>query len=222
LRVLVIGAGDFGKPIISYLSKRDHLVTVIDKDEKQCKDVAEHADATIFQGSACDPEIWKHLEADKIDALLALSNDDGINQEACEIAKKQFGIPFVIARADQTENISKIKQSGADIVVCPSQETLSLFINALESLTLETLYQDVINDFKIVKVTIPQNASIVGKSAITLDISDDCKIISIFRSGAIILPEKSFIFKKGDKVLLSGSSKLVEKNAEKLRTIEIT
>lgn len=157
-----------------------------------------------------------------MDALLALTNDDEITLRVCQIAKSQLGIPFVIARSHQPENIEKIKEAGADVVICPSQETRHLFLNALESLTVEILYEHTTADFKIVKVTIPPNGSVIGKTIDGLGVPEECRIIGIFRNGQLVYPTKSFIFKSGDKVLLSGSLKFVEETVEKLRNVEIT
>lgn len=219
---MIIGAGDIGMPIIHYLSERDHILTVIESDEKKCKEIANHSDAALFNGGGTDLEIWKNVEADKMDALLALTNNDEINIKVCQIAKSQFGIPFVIARAHQPENMVKMKEFGADIVICPSQEARRLFLNALESLTAETLYEDTTANFKIVKVTIPPNGSIIGKTVDHLYVSENCRILSIFRNGELVYPTKSFVFKGGDRVLLSGSLEFVEKIVEKLRNVEVT
>ena len=219
---MIIGAGDIGMPIIDYLSKRGHLLTVIETNEQKCKHVAYHSDAAIFCGSGADPEIWKNTEAAKMDALLILTNNDEINIRACKIAKSQFGIPFVIARVHQPENLTKMKEAGADIAVCPAQENRRLFLNALESLTAETLYEHTTANFKIVKITIPQNGSIIGKTTDDLGISENCRIIGIFRNGVLLFPTKSFIFKGGDRVLLSGSAEIVEEIVEKFREIEVT
>ncbi len=222
LRIMIIGAGDIGMPIIHYLSERGHLLTVIESDEKKCKKIAGHSDAAIFIGSGADPEIWKKVEADKVDALLALTNDDEINLKVCQIAKGKFGIPFVIARAHQPENIDKMKEACADVAICPSTETRRLFLNALESLTAETLYEHTTADFKIVKVIIPPNGSIIGKNIAQLGVGEDCRVIGIFRNGELVYPTKSFVFKGRDRVLLSGSLESVEKIVEELRSIEIT
>jgi trk system potassium uptake protein TrkA len=219
---MIIGAGDIGMPIIHYLSGRGHSLTVIEGNEKKCKEIAGHSDAAIFIGSGADLEIWKDIEADKMDALLALTNDDEVNLKVCQIAKSQFGIPFVIARAHQPENINRIKEAGADVAICPSDETRRLFLNALESLTTETLYEHTTADFKIVKATIPPNGSIIGRTADQLGIGEECRIIGIFRNGELVYPTKSFVFKGKDRVLLSGSLELVEKIVEKLRDVEIT
>lgn len=222
MRIIIIGAGDIGMPMIRYLSERGHLLTVIDSDEEKCKEIAEHSDAAIFNGNGTDLEIWRNIEADKTDVLLALTNDDETNLRVCQIAKSKFGIPFIIARAHQPENIGKIRETGADIVICPSLETRRLFLNALESFSIETLYEDQNADFKITKVTIPFNGSIIGKTINQLGFSEECRIICVFREGVLVYPAKDFVFKAKDKVMISGPVKLVDKNVEKFVSIEQT
>jgi trk system potassium uptake protein TrkA len=219
---MIVGAGDIGLPIIHYLSERGHLLTVIEKDEIRCKHIADHADAAIFHGNGDEKEIWKNLEADKMDALMALTNNDKTNIVVCEMAKRDFGIPFVIARAHQPESLVMMKEAGADIAICPSIETRRLFLNAIESRTIETLYEHATSSFKLVMVTIPQNGSVIGETRDKLDLAEKLSIASVFRNGTFVFPSESFVFKGGDRVLLLGSSDTVEKAAEKLREAEIT
>src|SRR3989337_1015340 len=219
---MIVGAGDIGMPIIHYLSERGHLLAVIEKDEKRCKHVADHADAAIFKGNGDDQEIWKNAEADKMDALMALTNNDKINVAACRIAKKDFGIPFVIARAHQPEYVEKMKEAGADVALCPSLETRRLFLNAIESRTAETLYEQQTANFKLVMATIPQNGAIIGKTMDQLNLSEKCEVAIVFRNGSFVFPTESFMFKGGDKALLLGAAEQVEKNVDKLRNVEIT
>jgi trk system potassium uptake protein len=222
LRIMIVGAGDIGLPVIHYLSERGHLLTVIEKSEERCKHIADHADAAIFQGNGDEKEIWKNLEADKMDALMALTNNDKTNIAVCEMAKRDFGIPFVIARAHQPESIDLMKTAGADIAICPSIETRRLFLNAIESRTVETLYEKANVGFKLVAVIIPQNGVVIGKTRDRFDVSEKLRIASVFRNGSFVFPSESFVFKGGDRVLLLGSSDSVEKAAEKLREAEIT
>ena len=219
---MIIGAGDIGMPIIHDLSERDHILTVIDMDDKRCKEIANHSDATIFQGNGTDLEIWKNIEADKIDALLTLTNDDEANIRVCEIAKKRFGIPLVIARVRQPENKAKSNEAGADVAICPAEETRRLFLNALEGLKAETLCEYTTENFRVTMVTVPPDGGIIGKAVDQLDIPDNCKVVSVLRNGTFVFPTESFVFKGEDRILLLGSSELVGKASEKLRNVEIT
>ena len=219
---MIVGAGDIGLPVIHYLSERGHLLTVIEKDEKKCKHIVDHADAAIFQGNGEEKEIWKNLEADKMDVLMALTNNDKINIAVCNMAKKDFGIPFVIARAHQPESLILLKEAGADITICSSIETRRLFLNAIESRTVQTLFEQEAVGFKLVMVTIPQDGAVIGKTRDSLDVAEKLRIASAFRNGTFVFPLESFVFKGGDRVLLLGSSDAVERAAEKLREIEVT
>ncbi len=219
---MIIGAGGTGMPIIQYLSKRGHILTVIEKDENRCKYVADHSDAGIFQGNGTDPEIWKSVEADKMDALITLTNDDETNMEACKIAKKRFGVPFVIARIREPENKTKSKEVGADIVICPAEATRGLFLNALEGPTEETLCEYAAEKFKVLLVIVPHDGALIGKSGDQVGNLDNCRISAVLRNGTFVFPTESFVFKGGDRVVLMGSIEAVEKVAEELRRVIIT
>jgi trk system potassium uptake protein TrkA len=218
----VIGAGDIGMPIVHYLSETGNIVTAIEKEEKRCKHIADHADAAIFRGSGTNLRIWKSAEAEKADALFALTNKDDINIRVCEIAKKQFGIPFVVARAHQPENIEKIRGAGADVVICPSLETKRLFLNALENRSIETLYEKDNTNYKLAIVNVPSNGTVIGKTAEQLNLPENVRIATVFRNGNFEFPPQSFMFKGGDHVLLMGSRDETVKVAEKLRQVEVT
>jgi len=222
MRAIIIGAGDIGMPIIHYLAERGHVLAVFEKDEERCKHIANHADAAIFCASGDFQEIWKNAEAEKADLLMALTNDDEVNAEVSRIAKRDYGIPFVVARAHQPENIDKIKEAGADIAICPSQETLRVFLNAIESRAIETLYESQRAKFKIAMVTVPSNGTAIGKNLDQTGISAKCQVANILRNGSFLTPDASFIFKSGDKVVVTGSLDSVERMVEKLRNVEIT
>jgi trk system potassium uptake protein TrkA len=166
--------------------------------------------------------IWKSAEAEKADALFALTNKDDINIRVCEIAKKQFGIPFVVARAHQPENIEKIRGAGADVVICPSLETKRLFLNALENRSIETLYEKDNTNYKLAIVNVPSNGTVIGKTAEQLNLPENVRIATVFRNGNFEFPPQSFMFKGGDHVLLMGSRDETVKVAEKLRQVEVT
>ena len=222
MRVLVVGAGDIGLPIIHYLSSMDHKVTVIEIDEIKCKQISERADAAIFHGSGSDVEMWKTIEAEHLDVLMTLTNDDAVNMGAIRIAKEQYGIPFVIARARQPENIPEMKRLGADVAICPSQEARRLFLDALEGLNMVILCQYMSADFKSVMVTIPINGSVIGKTLEQLDASEGCRVAALIRDNKFMFSSEPFVFMGGDRVFVFGSTECVEKTSNRLRQIELT
>ena len=222
MRILIIGAGDVGLPIIQYLSIKEHRITVIERDETRCKQVSEKADAAIFQGSGSDPEAWKTVEAENMDVLMALTNDDAVNMGAIKIAKEQYGIPFVIARARQPENVPEMRRLGADAAICPPQETRRLFLNALEGMTTVTLCQYQSADFKSVIVIVPINGSVIGKTLEQVALGDGCSVAAVIRGDKHIQPSAPFVFMGNDRVMILGYIEHVERASNRLREIELT
>jgi len=157
-----------------------------------------------------------------MDALMTLTNDDKTNFAVCRIAKENYGIPLVIARVNQPQNLSVMKGAGADIAICPSIETRPLFLNAIENENVETLYERAESGFKLVMVAIPQNGQVVGKTIEMINHSGKVQVASVLRNGTYIFPSESLIFRGNDKVLLLGSSMDVGKAAEKFGRVEIT
>ena len=222
MRILIIGAGDVGMPIIQYLSGKEHRLTIIEANDARCKQISEMTDATIFQGSGSNPDVWKTVDAENMDVLMALTNDDAVNTDAIKIAKEQYGIPFVIARAHQPENIAEMMKRGADVAICPSQETRRLFINALEGMTTVTLCQYQSANFKAVIVTVPINGSMIGKTLDQLSLGDECKVATVIREDKQVQPSGTMIFMGRDRVLVLGSTECVERAVNKLGEIEFT
>jgi len=222
LRIMIVGAGDTGMPLIKHLSERGHILTVVDKNEVNCEEVANCADAAIFQGSGTDSKLWKSLEAEKMDALFALTNDDEVNAALCRTSKQQYGIPTVIARVHDPENIQKMKDFGADAAICPAQETTRLFLNALENGTRDTIYELQEANFKAVTIAVPINGSIIGKTMKEIDLPEDCRISCVIRNQAAIFQDDSLTLKGGDRLLVLGQIEDVDKTVDKIMNEEIS
>jgi trk system potassium uptake protein TrkA len=219
---MVIGAGETGMPLIKHLSERGHILTVVDKNEEICEEVSDCADAAIFQGSGTDSELWNSFGAEKMDALLALTNDDEVNAKLCRTAKQQYGIPTVIVRVHEPENVPIMKDAGADVTICPAQETTRLFLNALENGTKDTIYELEEANFKAIAATVPVNGSIIGKTIEKLGLPDNCRISCVIRNQATIFQDDSLTLKGGDRVLILGQVEAVDKIADKIMYEEIS
>src|SRR2546425_7116303 len=97
MRTLIVGAGRIGMHLIGYLSSSDeNQLTVIEKKGERCKDVSDKYDAIILNEDGSKLDILKKADASQADLLLAATDDDRVNLVTTR-AKKEFGIPRVIA-----------------------------------------------------------------------------------------------------------------------------
>src|SRR3989441_11203325 len=90
--------------LIEYLSSSDeNQLTVIEKKGERCKDVSDKYDAIILNEDGSKLDILKKADASQADLLLAATDDDRVNLVTTRAAKKEFGIPRVIAVAKQPQ-----------------------------------------------------------------------------------------------------------------------
>lgn len=221
LRTLIIGAGRIGMHLISYLSSNDeNKLTVIEKKRELCREVSNHYDAVILQEDGSKPEILKSAEAAQADLLLVATDDDRANISIARQAKKEFGIPRIIAVANSPKNKTRLIQAGADVVICPVDLALRDFENVLSKGSSITLMYRSEQDLRIAEATVPVNAAMIGKKIHEIQIPEKCRIALVSRDSSFIFPQPELELRSGDKVLLLGDSPSVQRTAELLRASE--
>ncbi len=222
MRTLIIGAGRVGEHLIRFLSSaEENRFTVVEKKRERCREIAYNFDATIIQGDASKLEILKMAEPAKADLLIAATDSDKVNDTVTQMAKKEFGIPRVIAVANSVKSKDRLKAAGADVVFCPIEMALMYMENIFSNGGSTTLLYRTDLGLKAVETTVPLNASIMGKKIQDLQIPEKCRLSLICRNGSYLFPDASAELRSGDKIILLGDERAVEQTVELLRAKEI-
>ena len=221
MRVLIIGAGRIGMHLIKYLSTTDeNQLTVIEKKVDKCKEVSEVSDATILNEDGSNPEILKKAEASQADLLLVATGDDKANLSITRQSKKEFGVPRIISVANSPKNKQRISDAGADIVICPVDLALRDFENLLARDRATTLIYRPELDLRVAEMTVPLNATLIGKRIHEIKMPEKCRVALVTRDNTYIFPDPQLELKSGDKVLLLGDAPSVARTVELLRSNE--
>ncbi len=221
MRVLVLGAGRIGTHLIRYLSHDEqNKVTVVEKSQARCKEVSNEFDASIINGDGSSPRVLKVAELSNADLLILATDNDYVNMTAAKYAKKDFGVPRVFAIANSPRNKTKMRESGADVVVCPVDLALQDLENMFsENRSNTVLYRPEI-DLKIVETTIPLNAQVIGKKLNELDLPSKSTVSLVCRNGGYLQPDPELELRSEDRILLMGEAKAVEATVDQLRSEE--
>jgi trk system potassium uptake protein TrkA len=110
MRVIIAGGGEFGSRLAEELSKEDEVI-VIEKDETRAEYLGDRLHAIVLFGSAADKTVLRHASAEKCDAVLAVTGDDRVNANVCEIAKA-FGVKRLVARINDPSNENLFAGTG--------------------------------------------------------------------------------------------------------------
>ncbi|XOF33803.1 MAG: Trk system potassium transporter TrkA [Candidatus Electrothrix sp. YB6] len=95
--ILILGLGGIGYHLAERLLDEEYSITAIEADADLVRYADDNLDARIIHGGAMDISCWQEARADRIDCLIAVTDNDAVNMMGSMIADK-FGIACKIAR----------------------------------------------------------------------------------------------------------------------------
>ena len=102
MRIIIVGAGEVGSYLCEILSRSDHDVTVIERDEEGAARLNQQFDVRVLPESGSSARTLIKAGVDKCDYFLAMTRDDETNLVSSSLAKA-LGARFTFTRIhDQT------------------------------------------------------------------------------------------------------------------------
>jgi len=123
--ILILGLGGVGFYLAKRLIHEEYAITVIEPDAKLIAQADGQIDARLIKGSAMDIQCWKEANAEKMDYLIAVTNNDAVNMMAAMIAHG-FGIERKIARVrssdfGSSDSILTAEDLKIDLLIHPEE-----------------------------------------------------------------------------------------------------
>ena len=123
--ILIMGLGGVGYYLAKRLVHEGYAITAIESESGMIRHADGNLDARLIQGNAMSIECWRDASADKMDYLIAVTNNDAVNMMACLIADR-FGIARKIARVRSTEfgekdSILSAMDLKIDLIIHPEE-----------------------------------------------------------------------------------------------------
>lgn len=190
-----------GSSLAERLVDGGHAVTVIEKDEKTCWNLATAVDAIVINGDACDYHYQDEAQVNRAHVFAAVTGDDDDNLVACQLARTSFEVPRLVARVNNPKNEQIFTMMGIDVV-----SSTSIIAGLIESMTtvgdIITLHTMHKGKLAMVELDIPPE----GSDACTYEIGElglplGCVLISIVRGDEVIIPHGGDRIQAGDAVI---------------------
>ena len=126
-KILILGLGGVGYYLAKRLVHEGYVVTVIEANNELIRRADGEIDARLIQGNGMSIACWKDAEAENMDCLIAVTDNDAVNMLAAMIADR-FGIPRKIARVrsrefDSSNAILSADDLKIDLVIHPEELT---------------------------------------------------------------------------------------------------
>ena len=93
MKIIVCGAGNLGRSVVSYLVKGNNDIAVIDDNTRDLDEMSKEFDILPVQGKPSHPDILEKAGAKNCDMILAVTEVDEVNMMVCQLAYSLFEIP---------------------------------------------------------------------------------------------------------------------------------
>ena len=209
MKVLIIGAGAVGRATAEALTAHNHDVTLVDNDPDAIK-VSLVPDADWVLADAASPTQLEEAGAREADALAALTGDDKVNLVVSLLAKTEFGVPQVLARANHPDNEWMYNESwGVDVMVSTPQALTAIVSEAISVGDAVELLSLDHTSTSIYKIEIPRFSKQIGTVASSLPIPKPLVFGSVVRGGVVMAPAEVGELRAGDDLVI-----ICERNSE--------
>ncbi len=217
MKVVIVGAGEVGYHIATFLSREKIDVVVIDSNKDNLRRVSNELDVATIDGHGGSPAVLKEAGLDGADILLAVTNSDETNMIACLIGKALFKVKRKIARIRDTEYLNNsilLNKYNLDIdpAISPELEAAKAIVRLIE-VPLASVVEDFEDGIiKVVGYRIPHNSYLSGTSMKDMNEKLGYRFLIgiIQRDNSVIIPTGRDKLQDGDIIYFPVMKGLIE------------
>jgi trk system potassium uptake protein TrkA len=193
--ILILGLGGIGFYLAKRLLHEDYAVTVIEPNSDLVRYADGNLDARIITGSAMNISCWQEAQADRMNYLIAVTDNDAVNMLSSMIADR-FGIDRKIARVRSQEfgNEDSILQSEdlkIDLFIHPEELTAQEIARLINRTSGDEIIDIALGQMQVLAARIYDDSPLAGKNLIEIArIYNDFsfRVVAISRGITTIIP----------------------------------
>ncbi len=202
MKVIVVGVGGTTRELLRRLGELWECV-LVDTDPEAIGQVSEIARVETFVGDGSSALVLERAGLDEADALVAVTDDDDVNLEACRIAQ-EAGLLRVIGVAAEPERVEDYRDLGVIAVSPESLAARHIEVQLEPRRVVSTAFAD--GKAEAIEFSISPDSTVKGKQLKDLH-SETWIVAAILREGELIVPHGDTRLQAGDRVTVVGAAK---------------
>ena len=123
--VIVVGCGKIGYHLTRALLAGGNEVVVIERDAHRAEWATGEFGGIVIASDGTEPAVLREAGAKRCDVLISTTGQDATNLVACQVGKRSFDIPRVIAVVTDPDHVPLFKTLGVDVAVSTTELILS-------------------------------------------------------------------------------------------------
>ncbi|GAA2473875.1 potassium channel family protein [Streptomyces longisporus] len=203
MKALIAGAGRLGTQIAQVLAAARSDVTLVDIDEDRVAALKGHLPVRLVTGDACEPAILEHSGVLTADLVIAATGDDEDNLVISLLAKRQFEVPRVAARVNDTENTWLFDRNwGVDTAVPAATPLISLIEEATGATDTVALLRLSKAGVDVIETAITPESRAAGRTLAEVTLPAGTVVATVIRDGQPTVPASEMRLQPGDEILV--------------------
>lgn len=208
--IIIVGGGKVGSYLTRALLNQNHEVVVVEKNDKKAKALDTLIDRQVTMlGDGCDPFVLDAAGIARADVVVADTGDDEDNLVVVLLTKKKSKARC-IARVNNPRNKQIFDSLDPEdpVTVISSTEiildVLNEHVNAASySAALETMHLFGRGNLSLVRVSIPEGASVAGRTIAEIALPRNSVLVAIEREhlDEMVIPTGDTQLKAGDRIV---------------------
>ncbi len=207
MTTIIIGANDIGRALGKQLVKNDRDATLIDNDVDNVR-LARQVGLMVVEGDASEAPVLQKAGIRHAETLVAVTESDKLNLLVCQMARSQFNVKNVIARADNDSTAQVLNDLNIR-TMNPLGASVMLLDNMVRRPSTLSLLSD-LDAGKAVREILLTNPRLFGKQLKNINLPGEVLVAMLRRNGSLFVPHGATQFQRGDEVTLIGTQESVE------------
>ncbi|MGM0591842.1 MAG: potassium channel family protein [Halobacteriota archaeon] len=183
--IIIVGAGNIGRPLIEIATRGGNEVVVIERDPEKAERAAADFDCLVINDDATVKEHLVDAGADRADSLISTTDQDATNVMLCLLGK-ELEVPTIVSVVHNPEHMSLFRRIGVNTIENPQRLIAEYLYRAVKRPSIVD-YMRIGEEAEVFEITVGNDAPIAEKTlqeaADAGLIRDDMLIVAIERNG---------------------------------------
>ncbi len=214
--IVILGGGNIGYYLAHLLSEnyKDIRIKIIEQNTPRARELSEKlTDVIVLNGDGLQQDILQEAGIDKVETLIALTNDDETNILGSLLAK-QHGCQRVITLVNKPAYSTLLTSLGIDVAVSPRSSTVSRIMQHVRRGRIKELHTLRDGIAEVIEAEVSDTTILANKTLGSFDMPEGVVIGPIIRQNKIIMPSPECGIRPGDHILtfvMQGQARKIEK-----------
>ena len=199
--VVILGTDQLAMLLGQRLKQAGEEVTFIGRDQEQLRHLSTIGFRSV-PGDASDMEILRKANAADARGLIAVTGSPDLNLAVCRLAREEFNVPAIIARAEDPATIAELTKLNVNVVQ-PAMAVALALEGALHFPSAFGMMMNQEDNVTMVDITL-HNPDLAGRPLRRIKVAGNALIVGVHRDGDVMVPHGDTVLRLRDILVLVG------------------